>query len=68
MKPTTHAQKSAIPTPGYGTGAHRDEILALRCMNAALTGLLAANSAREDGLFYDNPGMDELTDQALKPA
>jgi len=60
---TTPIEKSAVLRP-VGLAARRDELLALRCMNAALTGLLSSNTAREDGFFYDNLHAEELCEQA----
>ena len=64
MKTTTTVEKSAVLRPIVGLAARRDELLALRCMNAALSGLLATNTAREDGFFYDAIEAEKITDQA----
>jgi len=56
-------EKSAVLRP-IGIAARRDELLALRCMNAALTGLLATNTKREEGFFYDAIDAEKISEQA----
>ena len=60
---TTQIEKTSPPIGGtLSVAQRRDELLVLRCMNAALTGLLATNTKREDGFFYD--AVQEVTLQA----